>query len=532
MVEYDGRPAVTYFFSSSGGQTESVQNVWSGVAPEAWLVGRSDPYDDSYNNPYYRWKLNLKLGSADAKLGKLIRGSLKGIKIVRHGVSPRIVQAKILGTKGATTATGAQLQADFGTPSTWMSFTTVTAKGVETSGSPPSGPTPTTTVTTPVDGGGGLGPSVRGHSARAPRYAISGTVYPVVARATVTVQYDTGSDWRLAASGIRVRDRPLFDPGVGTRYLQGHLPRDLRTEDRGRLGRPGMGAPLLLVDAPFLLYRSFFALPESIRGVDGHPVNAMLGSTNALLRIAADTAPRATVVCFGAEQAAYRVELYAGYHAQRPPMPETLAWQFEQAPALFDALGWRIENSDELEADDLLGAHALLEEEAGGDTLILTGDRDMYQCVTQRTRVLYLKQGSSGFETIDAAEVERRYGIPPALVPDFIALRGDPSDGLPGAPGIGEKTAAALLRRHGSLKSLLAAVLEGDAGERPRVAAALRDHADLLRAYREIAELRPVEVSRPPDTATDLAAGAAAATVLGMGNLAGRLEGATSLADL
>jgi DNA polymerase-1 len=293
-----------------------------------------------------------------------------------------------------------------------------------------------------------------------------------------------------------------------------------------------MGAPLLLVDAPFLLYRSFFALPEAIRGVDGHPVNALLGSTNALLRIAADTAPRAIAVCFGAEQAAYRVELYAGYHAQRPPMPEALVWQFEQAPALFDALGWRIENSHELEADDLLGAHALLEEEAGGESLILTGDRDMYQCVTQRTRVLYLKQGSSGFETIDAAEVERRYGIPPALVPDFIALRGDPSDGLPGAPGIGEKTAAALLRRHGSLEQLLTTVLEGDAGERPRVAAALRDHADLLRAYREIAELRPVEVSRPPDAATDLGAGAAAATVLGMGNLAGRLEAATSLADL
>ena len=293
-----------------------------------------------------------------------------------------------------------------------------------------------------------------------------------------------------------------------------------------------MGAPLLLVDAPFLLYRSFFALPESIRGIDGHPVNAMLGSTNALLRIAADTAPRAIVVCFGAEQAAYRVELYAGYHAQRPPMPETLARQFEQAPALFDALGWRVENSHELEADDLLGAHALLEDEAGAETRILTGDRDMYQCVTQRTYVLYLKQGSSGVETIDSAEVERRYGIPPALVPDFIALRGDPSDGLPGAPGIGEKTAAALLRRHGSLERLLAAVLEGDAGERPRIAAALRDHADSLRAYRQIAELRPVEVSRPPDAATNLAGGARAASALGMGALAGRLEAATSLADL
>jgi len=218
VVEYDGRPAVTYFFASSGGQTESVQNVWDGFAPEAWLVGRSDPYDDSYNNPYYRWKLNLKLGSADTKLGRLIRGSLKGIKIVRRGVSPRIVQAKILGTKGATTTTGAQLQADLGTPSTWMSFTTVTAKGVETSGSPPSGPTPTTTITTPVDGGGGLGPSVRGHSARALGYAVSGTVYPVVARATVTVQYDTGSDWMPAASGIPSATGrysiPVSGPGI------------------------------------------------------------------------------------------------------------------------------------------------------------------------------------------------------------------------------------------------------------------------------------------------------------------------------
>ncbi len=296
--------------------------------------------------------------------------------------------------------------------------------------------------------------------------------------------------------------------------------------------KPAGGGPLLVVDAPFLLYRSFFALPDTIRGVDGHPVNAMLGATNALLRIAADTELRTIVVCFGAEQAAYRVELYAGYHAQRPPMPDALAWQFEQAPALFRALGWAVEDSDELEADDLLGAYARLEESAGGDTLILTGDRDMYQCVTARTRVLYLKQGTSGFETVDRAEVERRYGVSPALVPDFIALRGDPSDGLPGAPGVGEKTAGQLLSRHGSLDALLSAVAAGDAGERPRIAAALRDHATALRAYREIALLRPVAVARPADRTTDLAAGAAAASTLGMGNLAGRLEAATSLADL
>jgi DNA polymerase-1 len=293
-----------------------------------------------------------------------------------------------------------------------------------------------------------------------------------------------------------------------------------------------MPGPLLVVDAPFVLYRSFFALPDSIRGAEGRPVNALLGATNLLLRIAAEVAPRAIVICFGAEQAPYRVELYAGYHAQRPPMPDDLGWQFGRAPELFTALGWHVEDAAELEADDLLGAHAELEGAAGGKTLLLTGDRDMYQCVDEHTSVLYLKQGSSGFETVDPAEVVRRYGIAPAVVPDFIALRGDPSDGLPGAPGIGEKTAATLLQRHGTLDALIAAVADGDAGERPRIAAAVRDNADALRAYREIARLRPVEVTRPPDAATDIARGAAAASALGMGALAGRLESATTLADL
>ena len=202
-----------------------------------------------------------------------------------------------------------------------------------------------------------------------------------------------------------------------------------------------MSAPLVVVDAPLLLYRSFFALPESIRGVDGRPVGALLGAVNNLLRVAEDVSPRAIMACFGAEDAPYRVELYAGYHAQRPPMPETLRWQFGAAPGLFEELGWHVQSSEDLEADDLLGSFALAETAAGGRTLILTGDRDMYQCVSEDVSVLYLKQGSAGFETVDGAEVQRRYGIPPALVPDFIALRGDPSDGLPGAPGIGGRWA-------------------------------------------------------------------------------------------
>ena len=175
------------------------------------------------------------------------------------------------------------------------------------------------------------------------------------------------------------------------------------------------------------------------------------------------------MLCFGAEAARYRVELYSPYHAARPPVPEALQWQFDQAVEFFTAFGWSCQASEELEADDLLGSYALVEAAAGGSTLILTGDRDMYQCVGDHASVLYLKSGTAGFETVDAAEVERRYGIAPTKVPDFIALRGDPSDGLPGAPGIGEKTAAELLRHHGSLEGVLAAVGTSRATEaRPR----------------------------------------------------------------
>src|SRR5947209_14857248 len=142
-----------------------------------------------------------------------------------------------------------------------------------------------------------------------------------------------------------------------------------------------MPAPLLAVDAPFVLYRSFFALPDSIHGADDRPVNALLGAANALLRVAADRRPRAIVLCFGAEAAAYRVELYPPYHASRPPVPDPLAWQFEQAPGFFEQFGWSSESSPDLEADDLLGSLASAEVDADGDALIVTGDRDMYQCV-------------------------------------------------------------------------------------------------------------------------------------------------------
>jgi len=293
----------------------------------------------------------------------------------------------------------------------------------------------------------------------------------------------------------------------------------------------GMPPPLLAVDAPFVLYRSFFALPDSVVGAGGHPVNALLGAANILLRVAADRSPRAIAICFGAEAAEYRMELFPAYHAHRPAVPDALAWQFEQAPAFFEAFGWTVQSTHALEADDLLGSLAEAERRAGGRALILTGDRDMYQCVSDQVSVLFLKSGTKLFEEVDPDEVRRRYGVEPALVPDFIALRGDPSDGLPGAPGIGPKTAAELLRQCGSLEGAIAAAARPGTF-RPRITAALIERAGELRAFREIATLRTVAVQRPVDRATDLAGGAMVAREYGLNRLAERLEQADDLAAL
>jgi DNA polymerase-1 len=292
-----------------------------------------------------------------------------------------------------------------------------------------------------------------------------------------------------------------------------------------------MPAPLLIADVPWLLYRSFFALPKSITDEQGRPVNALLGTVNALLSLIdmppAARRPRAVVACMGAEEAVYRVRLYPGYHAQRDPMPAELAWQWERAPELLASLDWAVPSSDELEADDVMFSFARIEEESEGRALLLTGDRDLYGAVSGHVAVVELRKGADHGE-IGPAEVRERYGVDPKLVPDFIALRGDPSDGLPGAPGIGAKTAAELLRRYGSLEATLEAASAEDAlfGEemRPRTAAALRENGELLRTFKQIATLQRIDVERPPDRATDFASGARTARKLGMNRLAERLQ--------
>ncbi len=270
-----------------------------------------------------------------------------------------------------------------------------------------------------------------------------------------------------------------------------------------------------------MLFRSFYALPDSIKGKDGQAVNALLGTANLILREVEEHSPRAVVLCFGPDAADYRLELFDGYHAERPEVPDLLAPQFADSPDFFGAFGWTVAVSENLEADDLLGAYARREADAGGSVLVMTGDRDMFQCATDRVTILYVRTGSRGAERVDPAEVRKRYGVPPELVPDFIALRGDPSDGIPGAKGIGEKGAADLLKRHGSLETALEGALRET---KPRVRTALTSQREELLRFKEIATLRDVDVELPADRELDRAGAAAAARARGMDRLAARLE--------
>jgi len=280
-----------------------------------------------------------------------------------------------------------------------------------------------------------------------------------------------------------------------------------------------MPGPLLAVDAPSLLYRAFYALPKTITDGNGIAVNALLGTANLVLQAVERHDPRAVVLCFGEEAAHYRVELYPTYHADRIDMPPELVPQWQDAPAFFGAFNWTVLRHQTLEADDLLGGFAQVEADAGGHALLFTGDRDMFQCVSDSVTVLW-PAGKGETEPIGPAEVRARYGVRPQQVPDFIALRGDPSDGLPGAKGIGEKTARELLTEHGSLDALLALPIT----LRPRVRQSLTDQADELRAFREIATLQPTGVERPADALTDFAGAAGAARERAMNRLADRLD--------
>lgn len=297
-----------------------------------------------------------------------------------------------------------------------------------------------------------------------------------------------------------------------------------------------MSAPLLLFDLPWLLYRAHFALPSSIRGADGEPIGALLGATRAILAEIDEHQPAAVCCAIGAEDATHRTALLPAYHAHRDPMPDALRRRWDQAPALCEAFGWSVRDGGALEADDVLATLARRRTDADLPSVIVTGDRDLLACVGPRVVVRRPAGRGPGLVTVDERGVLESLGVRPDQVTDLIALRGDQSDGIPGAPGIGAKTAARLLAAHGDLEGVLrAAGAEGPNGEAaseprlgdgltPRLAAVLREHAADVRRDRAVALLHEADVEDVPDAPTDRAGGAAAAEALGMGRLAADLR--------
>lgn len=237
----------------------------------------------------------------------------------------------------------------------------------------------------------------------------------------------------------------------------------------------------LLIDASSLIYRAWFALPDTIRGANGEPVHAIHGFVDMLARLIATYRPESVVCAFDDDwRPQWRVDLVPEYKAHRVELGEGEgAGPEEQMPAIRDLLavaGIACVGAEGYEAEDVIGTLAARSEGRAG---IVSGDRDLFSLVRDPdVFVLYPKRGVSDLETVDEAWIERRYGIPGSRYFDYAVLRGDPSDGLPGVPGIGEKTAAALVRSHGSLEAIVAAAEGGAAaGALGKVAA----HLDYVR---------------------------------------------------
>jgi len=234
--------------------------------------------------------------------------------------------------------------------------------------------------------------------------------------------------------------------------------------------------PLLAVDGDNLAHRAYHALPSSIKGGDGQPANMIVGFANMLIRAWEAEEPRTVFVAFDTLTVpTYRHELLAEYQSGRD-FPRDLTDQLAKLPELVEALGFSWAKEAGYEADDFLAAAVASEEKRKGSTLVLTNDRDLFQLASPRTTILHPKRGVSELQRVGPAEVRERYGVEPQQVPDFIALRGDPSDKLPGAPGVGPKKAADLLRQYSTLEAAL------DDGRFPQI-------AEELRLYRRIAQL-------------------------------------------
>jgi 5'-3' exonuclease len=275
-------------------------------------------------------------------------------------------------------------------------------------------------------------------------------------------------------------------------------------------------APLLLLDSASLYFRAFYGVPDTMTAPDGTPVNAVRGLLDMIARLVRARHPGALVACMDADwRPAFRVAAIASYkeHRANPDgseqVPDALTVQIPVITQVLAAAGVQMAAADGYEADDVIGTLAA---RADGPVEVVTGDRDLFQLVDDErgVRVLYIARGISKLEVIDEAAVTARYQIPGRAYAAFAALRGDPSDGLPGVPGVGEKTAAALIRVFGSVEAILAAIDAGQGGfpasSRAKLAAA-RPYLEVAMPVVRVACDAPVPVAdgrlpvRPADPA-------------------------------
>jgi DNA polymerase-1 len=276
---------------------------------------------------------------------------------------------------------------------------------------------------------------------------------------------------------------------------------------------------LLAIDGDSFAHRAYHALPKTIRRAGGRPAGAIVGFANMLVRLWEAEQPRATVVAWDTlETPTYRHEAFGPYQSGRE-FDQALLEQLPMLPELVAACGFAVAKGAGYEADDFLAAAAKSEEDRGGTATVATSDRDAFQLASKQTTILQPVRGVSELARIGPAEVRERYGVDPEQVPDFIALRGDPSDKLPGARGVGPKTAADVLTQYGSLEAAL---------EAGRFSA----QAEELRLYRRIATL---DASAPLPSLADQSPTWAEASKLadswGLGNLAGRLAALAGQGD-
>src|SRR3954465_6939653 len=236
---------------------------------------------------------------------------------------------------------------------------------------------------------------------------------------------------------------------------------------------PARDAELFLVDGNNLAYRAFFALPEELATTEGFPTNALLGFTNMLFKLLSDYRPKGVAVAWDTRPVE-RLQLAETYKADRRPTPDLLAEQFPYFRPIVEAFGYRNLEFEGWEADDVIATLATRADEAGIRTAIVSTDRDAFQLVSENVSLMMTPRGVSDVQVYTPDRVEARYGIRPDQIPDFIGLKGDTSDNIPGVPGIGDKTAGQLVAQYGSLEGVLEHVAELS----PARSRAISAHAD------------------------------------------------------